>query len=255
MSKKNTSLVPSTAPQPLSTADHERLGKELTAAYHEAIDGHLRVLAFGAKFMEVEKVVSTCGHNSTRGPQTKGTGMKAWLEQHAPAISRPTAYRFRDIADGVATKFGIKEPARFFSAPVAKLAAPEQAKREKISAFMADKSMRQVQLELGLTNPTKDTDLATGKRVHHPARRTPAELQEEWTKAARARATETFSDLHDLDDRWKLLDDAHLKVTLADAKKLVKDLTAWLETPEPVRVGCEIERHLLGTGAQQGGTR
>ena len=125
MSPKSSTLVISPA-LPLTDADHARLGAELTALYQEALVGHLRVLAFGAKFMEVEKVVSTCGHNPERGPQTKGTGMKAWLEEHAPEVSRSTAYRFRDIAEAVAKRFKLAEPARIFALTAGELTPKEQ---------------------------------------------------------------------------------------------------------------------------------
>lgn len=243
--KTPSSLSPSATTAELTTTDHKRLAGELTSLYHAAIDGHLRVLAFGARFLEVEQCVSTCGHAKGSNDERKGKGMKGWLDQYAPDISRPTAYRFRDIAQGVATKFNVKEPARFFSSPVAKLGGPEQAKRVKISAFMADKSMRQVQLELGLREGGKVTNPETGKRNHNPAKpATPAERHTEWVKAARARAVLAFDGIHTLDDRWKLLPDEQLKLALTNATKLAKELKAWLDTPEPVRIACEVERHL-----------
>jgi hypothetical protein len=134
--------------QPLTAADHIRLGAELTALYQEALVGHLRVLAFGAKFLEVEANVSTCGQVSG-GRGNKG-GMSDWLRAHAPEVSRSTAYRFRDIAEAVAKKFKLAEPARVFALTAGELTPKEQRARKKVLAFTEEKSLRGLQLELGL---------------------------------------------------------------------------------------------------------
>jgi hypothetical protein len=143
---KSLSVIP--APAPLSNADSHRLGLELTELYHEALEGHMRVLSFGAKFLEVESYVSTCGQVSG-GRGNKG-GVAEWMRVNAPEISRPTAYRFRDIAAGMAKKFGIKNPALVFCTPLKSLPAADRKKRDKVLEFTADKSLRGLQLELGL---------------------------------------------------------------------------------------------------------
>ncbi len=133
---------------PLSAADSTRLGKELTALYRDAVEGHMRVLAFGARFMAVEERVTIVTRSGSH--ETKGTGMKGWLEEHAPEISRSTAYKFRDIAEGVAKKFHLANPGRIFALPEGELNEAEQKKREKVLAFATDNSLRSMQLELGL---------------------------------------------------------------------------------------------------------
>jgi hypothetical protein len=136
--------------QPLTAADHIRLGAELTALYQEALVGHLRVLAFGAKFMEVEHRVTIVTRSDGGQFGEKGKGMKAWLEEHAPEIARSTAYKFRDIAEAVAKKFKLAEPARVFALTAGELTPKEQRARKKVLAFTEEKSLRGLQLELGL---------------------------------------------------------------------------------------------------------
>lgn len=152
---KTSALATLPAPASLSAADHTRLGKELTALYRDAVEGHMRVLAFGAKFMAVESCVTSRDTTPSRGPTAKGTGMKAWLEEHAPEIARSTAYKFRDIAEGVAKKFHLADPSRIFALPEGELNEAEQKKREKVLAFATDNSLRSMQLELGLIDKPK----------------------------------------------------------------------------------------------------
>lgn len=148
MPKATLQIVRAPSPQLLTAADSKRLGAELTALYHDAVAGHLRVLAFGAKFLEVEERVTIVTRSGSH--DTKGQGMKAWLAEHCPDIARSTAYKFRDIAAAVADKFRVKDPALVFAGDAAALPAPVRRQREKVMAYMADKSLRGLQLELGL---------------------------------------------------------------------------------------------------------
>ena len=93
---------PTAAPGILSDAD---LGRQLTAQYHRAVSGMREVLLFGAMLMQVEEkvTVSTRGHGGRFGD--KGAGLKGWLEQYAPEISRPTAYRFLGITRSIAAEY------------------------------------------------------------------------------------------------------------------------------------------------------
>jgi hypothetical protein len=151
MPKATLQLRAPDTPVPLTAADSKRLGRELTELYHDAVAGHLRVLTFGSKFLEVEERV-TIMTRSDGGRGSGGQGMKAWLADHCPEIARSTAYKFRDIAAAVADKFKVAEPAKIFTAAPAQLTGPDAKKREKVMAFMADKSLRGLQLELGLSS-------------------------------------------------------------------------------------------------------
>jgi hypothetical protein len=163
----------------------KKVGEKLTALYRDAQDAELAILRFGAAFWAVEQVVlATCGQNSGPGAY----GFATWLADHAPEISRTTARRYRDIAEATAERFKIADPVRVFSLPVDQLDKQDQAKRAKVCEFMAEKSMRGIQLELGLVSrmgaAAKGGDL--GGRRKAAADMSPAEIAQaqEATRAA-----------------------------------------------------------------------
>ena len=165
MSKTALQIVPATpfaglniTGSPTGIGDR-KVGQKLTALYRDAQAAELAILRFGAAFWAVEQVVlSTCGQNSGPGAY----GFASWLRDHAPEISRTTAIRYRDIAEATAEKFKIADPVRVFSLPVEELDEQERAKREKVVEFVADKSMRGIQLELGLVE-------SRGRGGYHPS--------------------------------------------------------------------------------------
>lgn len=146
--KKTTSIVPVDSAQP---ADHKLLGKQLTEQYQKAVGGMREVLIFGAMLMQVREVVSTCGHNSTRGPQTKGDGLKGWLAEYAPNISRSTAYRFLGIAEVIQREYTMLVGSRvakvytlsdLVTAPAADLPDFAQKKQLELFDYVAGTSQR-----------------------------------------------------------------------------------------------------------------
>lgn len=176
------------------------MGAQLTAQYQRAIGGIREVLIFGAMMLQVRGVMSTCGHHSTRGPQTKGDGLKAWLEEHAPSVNRATAYRFMDLAEGLRTEFSLAaktDLAHLLTAPVADLPPADQKRREKIDAFVEGKSQRQLMFEFGFDTKAgkpKGGDLSahrTGKRrtqdeVDYERKEKRAAESWRWTRASLA---------------------------------------------------------------------
>jgi hypothetical protein len=168
-------IVPSvrslTALEITGTADgapDKAVGAKLTELYHEAQSAELSILRFGAAFWAVEQaVLATRGQNSPeRGPGAYG--FSSWLRDNAPEIALATARRYRDVAEATAQRFKITDPVRVFSLAPEKLDDAERAKRDKVVDFVADKSMRGLQLELGLVttrggdNTPRD---AEGKRL------------------------------------------------------------------------------------------
>ena len=85
-----------------SGSDRE-MGAQLTAQYERATGGMREVLKFGAMMMmlRVEVVSKLDTTVATRGPTAKDTGVKKWIEEHAPKVQRSTAYRFEDVAKAV----------------------------------------------------------------------------------------------------------------------------------------------------------
>lgn len=138
------------------TLDDEKqsreMGEQLTTQYKRAIGSLREVLVFGAMMVKLREVVSTCGHNSTHGPQTKGDGIKAWMEQYAPEISRPTAYRFMELADGLRNEFklGMRvDLQRLLTCEAGKLEVPLAKKQQQIFEFLEGKSQRQLLFNFG----------------------------------------------------------------------------------------------------------
>lgn len=92
--------------------EFRQMGEQLTRQYKLAVSGMREVLLFGAMLMQVRHllvhepgVVSKLDTTKHHGPQTKGMGLKAWLAEYSPEISRSTAYRFLGIAEAVAEEY------------------------------------------------------------------------------------------------------------------------------------------------------
>ncbi|MDR2982327.1 MAG: hypothetical protein LBV12_08795 [Puniceicoccales bacterium] len=234
----------------LSADNHAEIGAQLTILYRDAQEAELKILRFGAAFSAVEQNLSTRGQVSG-GRGNKG-GFAEWLRTYAPDISRPTAIRYRDIAIGIAEKFNIIDPVAFFDADPKTLPAPEQKKREKVLEFVSEKSVRAIQLELGLT--TASTEEKNFKKVQEKPQPppqpkipdSPVEQQKMWAEAARKRAVDAFSELHVLDDRWKLMDEKQIRLAITDAKHFVSEAEKWLKSDPATRLQCEVEKHLEG---------
>lgn len=231
------------APFAVELMDDHAIGLELTALYNDANDGFRRVLRFGAAFLYVESRVTACDtHNNTA---RKGGGMKGWLEKYAPDVARSTAYKYRDIAEAVALKFHIADPALCFGTDQKALPPAEQAKREKAIEFVAGKSLNGVQMELGLKNAP------TPKPIVQQAALTPEQEHEEFIKAARARAVTAFSELHTLGERWQLLPDEQLTLAATNAAAFAKAAKAWLATAPLQRAAFDVARHLAADNAAE----
>lgn len=234
----------------LATIDETKLARQITDQYEKAIGGMVDYIALGALGQQVRAVVSTADTTAKRGPTAKGDGVKGWLEAHAPGVSRPTLYRCMEIADHLKDEFKLGPRSDLYT--ILKGKAPDKkqlALREKITGFVAGKSQRQ--LLIGIGQP--DAQIG-GKRVAKTKPPTEAEIREAWLDDAKQRSLSTFSGLHDLDERWKTLADAELKVALEDAKAFVKEAEQWLKTPAPARTELRVEKFLEeAKAADQGG--
>lgn len=228
---------------------YAQLGAELTTLYHEAEDGFRRVLRFGAAFLRVEQIVNgTRAVNSPkRGPGAYG--FANWLRDHAPEISERSAIRYRDITEALCGKFKIADPERVFAADAATLPEADQAKRAKALDFVAEKSLRQVQLELDLVSakPSESPMRAVRKQAEA---KTPEQKDAEFIAAARATALQTMIAFDELDDRWQLLNDAQIKLAADNAERFAKLARAWVELPPARRALFDSKRHLEGKAEQ-----
>jgi hypothetical protein len=232
-----TSSVPATI-----QTDHRKLGEQLTHQYRAAVSGMYEYVAFGALVLNIQEAVATArGGNSTRGPGSKNTGLRAWLKEYAPEVSEQTAHRCRDLAEGVKAEF--KLGVRSDLHDILKGQNPDEktlARREKIQSFLQGKSQRQLLLYIGKPGATDGGARVTSDNL------TPAEREKKLIEGLRKQASFAFSAFHSVKEKeeWKLLNDDQLHVAVEDAKKFLKQAEKWLETPPPARVGLQIEKYL-----------
>lgn len=174
MSKKETQLVPvirsftelELTGTPTGGADAV-IGAKLTELYNDAQAAELAILRFGAAFWAVEQTIrATCG--AVSGGRGNEGGFKLWMRSHAPEIAETTARRYRDIAEATARKFQIADPVRVFSLPASELDQDDQDKRAAVVDFIANKSMRGLQLELGIITPKLGGARTPGEKIALP---------------------------------------------------------------------------------------
>ena len=129
------------------------LGAQLTEQYHRATGGMVEVLKFGAMLMRLEELLSprVDSKHSGSGRFAKGTGLKAWLAEHAPDVSVSTAKRLKAVAENVALEYkdivGAKVAKQITLADLActpseELSEPMRAKQMELFDFVRGTSQR-----------------------------------------------------------------------------------------------------------------
>ena len=224
-------------------SDPKKLGRQIEDLYVKSTLGLLDCIAMGDLVGQVRKpICSTRGTVATGGKDAKGDGIKGWLKEHAPSVPQSTAYRYEELAENVRDelKIGVKVP--LAQIITREIKDPKAAKLlSRVSDFVAGKSARQ--LLIGIGQP--DAEIG-GKRTKSK-KLTPAEEQAQWIEAATQTAVVTFSSLHELEERWKLLDDVQLKLAVSDAQAFLEEATEWLKTPPPNRPAIDAEKYLRAT--------
>lgn len=234
MSSKPTLITPD--------SDQKKIGRQIEDLYRKSTLGLLDCIALGDLVAQVRGVVSTVettSHKASRGPQTKGDGIKGWLSEFAPNVPLSTAYRYEELAENVREelKIGVKTP--LAQIITGELKDPKSLKLlEKVSDFVAGKSQRQ--LLIGIGKPDAEVG---GKRTREK-KLTPEEEQAAWIEAATQTAKSTVSALTTLEERWKLLDDVELKLAVESAEAFVEEAKKWLKTPQPSRAALDAAKYL-----------
>jgi hypothetical protein len=188
--KKPTKTLATTDP---FTADDLLRGQQLTEAFRDANGAIKRVFIFGAMMlMQREAIVSTRGHVRTGGAASKGDGLKAWLEACAPEVaeSRPTAYRYMALAEGLREELKLGKKADLTLLLTASGDSLTQALRKKqaeIDKLIQGKSQRQLLLDFGKAEPKR-------RGGYHP-RQGPAPTPEEKLATQRRLANDDADDL------------------------------------------------------------
>jgi len=239
-----------------SEAEQKKIGRQIEDLHRKSTLGLLDCVAMGDLVAQVRKVVSTVettSQKATRGPQTKGDGIKGWLEAYTSGVvPLSTAYRYEELAENVRAELKIGQKVNLAKVITGEIKDGGAVKLlAKVSDFVAGKSQRQ--LLIGIGKP--DAQIG-GKRSARTKPSTEAERREAWLEDARQRSLSTFSGLHDLEERWKTLDDAKLKIALEDARAFVREAEAYLKTPPPARAGLDVEKLMRAAeAADQGGTK
>ncbi len=159
-----------------SDTEDALMGAQLTAQYHRATGGMREVLRFGAMMLLLEQhIVSTRGHVATGGKDSKGDGVKGWLERHAHEVNRATAYRFKDIAKSVQDQFALPAKVRkslgfagLATAEPGKLTDKERKLQQDLFAFIDGTSQRSWLDGFKEKKKLKGGDTSAHKKVADP---------------------------------------------------------------------------------------
>ena len=216
------------------------MAQQLSEQYQLAVGGLWEVVKFGAMMIHLRGAMSTCGHNATHGPQTKGQGVEGWLKDNCPEISRPTAYRFMAIAEGLReeVKLGVKvDLLNLLTADHKDLEPKLLKKRSDIQDLLEGRSQRQ--LLLMFAEPKSGGEgganlLNKWLRENHPALegtrqvKLPPEVKKEWEQFLRDRDHEKYGAegkaVHQATQWWnEILTELHLERT-TDKRFLRVDL-------------------------------
>lgn len=105
---ENILALPSSEKTHLSLARNQALemGEQLTEQFERATGGMREVLIFGAMIMHLRaSIISARGNVRTGGANSKDSGIKAWIEEHAPKVNLSTAYRLESVTAAIADKW------------------------------------------------------------------------------------------------------------------------------------------------------
>lgn len=229
------SLVPSV---PLVPSNDALMGQQLTEQYKKAITATREVVVFGAMMLKIRERVSACGHAGNEA--RRDTGLKAWMEQHAPDVSRPTAYRFMALAEGVHEEFslGKKVDLTLLLTESADELTPALRKKQKsILDFLEGKSQRQLLLQLGGDDEKPK-----------PARKksedlTPEEEYQLVHDRLKKDAGELFSGLDRYADKkhFQVLNDAELDTAILMLTRAKDAMEAWRKMPKGKRLATAVQ--------------
>lgn len=230
-------------------AEQQKLGTQIADLYVKTTEGLVDCVALGDLVAQARQIASTVEAGRVRGGgrDTKGDGLKAWLEQYAPSVPRTTAYRFEDLAECVRDELKVGVKVNLHHVLKGERIDPKEKKlREKVTEFVAGKSQRQILLEVGKYQAQIGGARTTTKKL------TPEQEQAEWIAAAKGRAETALNEIHTLEERWKLLTDDVIEQAAKDAAAMAKKMKEWLDTPIAQRAAIDVKKYLgESTGAEE----
>lgn len=225
----------------LTVADEDEdttLGLQLELQWERAVGGQREQLIFGAMMLKLRANLSARGQVSKGGRGHKGEGLDGWLKTHAPNVTRGTAYRLMEIAEGVQDicKLGkTVDLAELLAASVEELPDKLAKKRKEVQRLIEGKSQRQLLLQFG---EAKEKGGSRTRSEKAPAL-TPEEERAIFLGACREDFTACFTRLDALNvsHHWQAptIADADLEAAIAAAEQFAREATAWLKTPQKKR--------------------
>lgn len=228
-------------------SDDDKLrGQQITEAFREANGAVKRVLIFGAMMLVQRDLVDSArGVNSaTRGPTTKGDGLKAWLKAFAPevAASEGSAYRYMGLAEGLrdALKLGKKaDLTLLLTAPDEELSESLRKKQAEIDKLIEGKSQRQLIFEFGKAEPK----LKGGHRTKSGPPETPEEKFKRHAQDQHDKFVATFESVkfrHD-DKALRFASDVEIELACDFCEEFITAARAWLKLPRRERAAIAVE--------------
>ena len=205
------------------------MGRQLTEQWERVKDSRKQDLIFGAMMLKVrERIDSARGNKSHegKGRYEKGTGLKAWMEEHAPSVSRSVAERLMEIAEGVRESFSIGgkvDLEALLTAQIESLDAKLAKQRGKIEEMIEGKSQRQLLLEFGAAEkkPRGGARGVQGVREPETAESSAAHL-----RALCVHGGETLNEIHE-QAAWMALNEADLDGFIEHCERTAKEAVAW----------------------------
>ena len=233
------------AAAPGTLSDDALMGAQLTEQFKKAITATREVVIFGAMMIRArEHTVSTRGHGGKFGE--KGEGFKAWLDEFSPDVarSRPTAYRFMALAEGVQEEFNVGKKCDLtllLTAPDDELTPALRNKQRSILDFLEGKSQRQLLLQLG-----GDEEKTKSPRKKHDEDLTPEQEFELVTGALKKDANELFSTLETYAQKkhFQVLNDAELDAAISTLDEARTAMEAWRKTPKGKRLADAVQNEI-----------
>lgn len=150
-----TSVTIANPKSQIENPSESTIARQLSAQYQLAIGGLIEQIKFGGMLMMLERSLMARGYS---GHGIKGDGLKNWLAEHCPEISRPTAHRFKVCAFVVKQELQLGEKtdmAHLLGSALDALTPKEQRVRKHIEEFVTGKSQRQLLLDFraGVADP------------------------------------------------------------------------------------------------------
>ncbi len=237
--------------------EDELLGLQLSMQWEKAVGGQRDQILFGAMMMKLKARLSARGQPKKGGHDLKkGEGLQGWLEDHAPKVSRGTAYRLMEIAEGVQAicKLGKKiDLEELLACSGEDVPEQLQKKRAEIEKLIAGKSQRQLLLEFG----GKEDGRSNNKPGFRPnALYLRAWLEQEYPDNPEYLGVDVFTDLpKEVQKRFKTEGKRYEERLTKEQREEIEtaaDARAWNEQITPaITLGIDKEYYLRATDEQR----